>query len=703
VSGSDSSPRLRALVAYDQSVGRVRGVDKVRLEALQRLGIHTVRQLLNHTPLRYLDFSTRSRIVDLTPGVEATVVGTVHSVSTRQLRPKMTITEVAIVDDSQAALVGVWFNQDYIVRSFFEGQIVAFAGAPRFEFGLTQMRAPFFEVLSDEAQVIAFNRILPIHPSTSKLSTNCFRRIVSNALTSCGDLPDSLPTDLRLSRGLITRRDALSGLHFPRNDAHLADARRRLAYEEMLLFQLAILSRRPSAGSADEEVAERVNLPLVQALTNRLPFTLSADQEVAIAEILRDIANPRPMNRLLAGDVGTGKTLVAAHALIAVMGFGRQSLMTAPTEILVRQHCMAIGTLLDSLGIKWASLTSFTTAKERTVILDDLRAGKLGVLFGTQAILEQSVKFSNLALAVIDEQHRYGVRQRLSVREKGDSVDLLVMSATPIPRSLALTYYGDLDVSYLREHPIKRADDHVVTRCAGKNMRRTAYRALKDEVSQGRQAYVICALVEDSEASEVRSALSEADRLRNEVFPGLRIGVLTGRMGLVEKTKVMEEFRSGHLDILVSTTVVEVGVDVPNATVMIVEDAERYGLAQLHQLRGRIGRGMHRGQFFALADPKTDVGRDRMLALQSSNNGLELAEMDLDLRGPGEFFGERQSGLPELQFVSLARDVDIIEQAREDACKIFQLDPELHSPLHRGLTYELEMRIGINLGCVSSG
>jgi len=417
--------------------------------------------------------------------------------------------------------------------------------------------------------------------------------------------------------------------------------------------------------------------------------------------VLVDVASSQPMNRLLLGDVGTGKTLVAAHALAAAADSGSQSAMMAPTEVLAIQYAGALGPLLDTSGVAWGLLTGSTPAAERRELLGRAADGSLQVLFGTHALLEESVAFKHLSLAIVDEQHRFGVNQRLGLRSKGAAADLLVMTATPIPRSLALTLYGDLDTSYLRERP--KARPPVKTSLVRAASRDKAYERIRAAVKAGQQAYVVCALVDESEAAEARAATREVERLRVKVFPKLRVGLLTGRMKPTDKQRVMREFRAGELDVLVATTVIEVGVDVPNATIMIIEDADRFGLAQLHQLRGRVGRGEQPGEVYHFADPKSADAKERMAAIVATTDGFELAEYDLRQRGEGHILGDRQSGLPALRLASVLTDADIILQAREDAAVIIAADPHLKSAENIPLQREVKRTFAAAWQWVSSG
>lgn len=698
-SGPDRAGRL---AAWMDPVTRVRFVDAPRADMLAHIGVTTVEDLLRHYPSRYLDLSSTVPLGSLRIGQEVTAVGTLHEVTVKRPRPKLSVTEAALFDGT-GLLVGVWFNQSYLAARFKVGERWAFAGKVTMEYGTRQMRNPFIERLGQDSETSQLGRILPIHPATEGLSTNWIRRLVTEALDAFGDVPDFLPAALRAARSLMPLRTALREVHFPSSAEARDAARRRLAYEELLAIQLGMALRRHAV--VDERVGHShvVDGPAITVLRSALPFDLTRDQDAATADILTDMASPRPMNRMLLGDVGTGKTAVAALALAAVADSDSQGAMMAPTEVLAMQYAGKVGPLLDAAGIPWALLTGSSPAARRREILTGIADGALTVLFGTHALLVEDVGFQRLTLAIVDEQHRFGVGQRLGLRGKGEAVDLLVMTATPIPRSLALTLYGDLDTSYIRQRPGRRDGSHVSTEVVAKSRRSDAYDRIRAAVAAGHQAYVVCALVEESEAAEAKAATNEAERLRTKVFPELSVGLLTGQMKSAEKVEVMEAFRSGAVDVLVATTVIEVGVDVPNATVMLVEDAERFGLAQLHQLRGRIGRGAAAGEFLLFADPRTDEGRRRMSAIAALNDGFALAEEDLRLRGEGQVLGARQSGLPELRIASVLKDGDLLDAAREDAVRLVAGDPRLSAPRNAPLLEQVKRRFGADWEWVSSG
>ncbi len=553
---------------------------------------------------------------------------------------------------------------------------------------MKQIRAPFFEKLSgDSDERTTGGHVLPVHRTTEGLTTAWLRRLIAAAVDDFADVVDHLPAALRIKRDLMPLGAALRQVHFPQRLADAEAGRRRLAYDELLLLQLYMAMRRHALTRERAGVAHRTDGPALTSLRSNPPFPLTADQERSVTEVLADMAQPQPMNRMLLGDVGTGKTLVAAHALAAAADSGSQAAMMAPTEVLAIQYAEKVGPLLDSLGIRWALLTGSTSAGARREVLAGVADGSVGVIFGTHALLEESVAFKHLTLAIVDEQHRFGVGQRLGLRGKGPAADLLVMTATPIPRSLALTLYGDLATSYLRERPHSSAG--VTTRLTTIAGSGKAHQAVRRAVKAGHQAYVVCALVDESETAEAKAATREAERLSCEEYPGLTVGLLTGRMRPAEKAETMRRFRDGEIDVLVSTTVIEVGVDVPNATVMIVENAERFGLAQLYQLRGRVGRAEHPGEVWLVSDARSPEARERLRVLESTSDGFVLAEQDLKIRGEGQVLGDRQHGLPDLRVASLTGDLELVEQARVDAFEIIDADPGLAGPEHGPLLREV--------------
>ncbi len=721
-----NAARFAHTAALADNVRRVRFVTDERAALLARLGVHTISDELYNIPRRYIDLSSVATIAEAPIGQDVTVIATVDKIDVKRPRPRMNIVELSCYDDT-GAMVITYFGQPWLADQFKSGQRVAFSGKMTFSYGLKRMNSPFHDLISDEGAAADTQpslrvRMLPVHRATEGLSLAWARRIASVALTTFGDICDVWPARLRAERALMPLARALRCVHFPNDPAEAEEARHRLAYDEAAFLQIALVARRDADLPGVHPVAHVTDGPTPERLRQALPFDLTADQETAISEILADMAGERPMSRLLLGDVGTGKTAVATVVLGAVADTGTQAAIMAPTSVLAQQYAEKVGPVLDEAGVSWELLTGATPAAERADILERLAAGELCVLFGTHALLTADVTFARLSLVVIDEQQRFGVEQRHALRDKGRGADLLVMTATPIPRTLALSIYGDLERSYLRQRPVEGAG--VTTTVIAKRNRGDAYDAIRAAVEEGRQAYIICPLVgtkpgreEDGEAvdqaaqdlaegedpSDAKAAEAEAEILQNKVFRDLSVGLLTGRMRADEKARIMADFRAGAIQILVATTVVEVGVDVPNATVMLIEDGERFGLAQLHQLRGRVGRGQYPGQVFIAADSKTPQARERMKALEETSDGFELAEADLRLRREGDILGLRQSGDVILRFVDLTRDGDLIEEARDDVRARMEADPQLLSIKDRPVRDEVIRRYGDVFKEVSGG
>lgn len=690
------------LARHDLPVRDARFVDTARADALARLGVHTVGDLVRHYPFRYLDLTDIRTLADVRHGQDATVIGTVHEVRIKKPKPRLSITEITLFDGT-GIVIGVWFNQPWVSQRYQAGERLAFSGKVEIDYGFKRIKNPFVEVLppAGDSADDDLGRVLPVHHTTEGLSTNWLRRLVAAAIDDHANVPDHLPASLRVRRGLVPLRRALRDIHFPTSlvDAHAA--RTRLAYDELLMLQLYMAMRRHALTREQAGIAHATDGPALKGLAGALPFQLTGEQRTAVNEILADMAEPRPMNRMLLGDVGTGKTAVAAHALAAAADSGHQAAMMAPTEVLATQYAEKVGPWLDAVGVSWALLTGSTPAARRRQVLAGVADGTLRILFGTHALLESDVTFERLTLAIVDEQHRFGVNQRLGLRGKGAAADLLVMTATPIPRSLALTLYGDLATSYLRTRPLATAG--VTTSVVAPHQAHKAHEQVRGAVAAGRQAYVVCALVDESDVAQAKAATREVERLRNQVFPNLRVGLLTGRMRPAEKAEVMRAFRAGETDVLVSTTVIEVGVDVPNATIMIIEDADRFGMAQLHQLRGRVGRGEHPGHVWLVSDAKAPEKRARLDAVASTTDGFELAEKDLRLRGEGHVLGDRQHGMPDLRVADLIDDLDLVTRTRDDAAELVAGDPHLSRPEHGPLLREVRRVFSAAWEWVSSG
>ena len=708
----EASVRLARTQAWDGDVSRLRFARGARAEALERLGISTVRDALQHVPHRYLDFTRVTPVAGADVGAEATVVGTVDKVTLKRPRPRLQIVEVALVD-ATGVLMCAFFKQPWLAEQIHVGDTLAVSGKVTFAYGFKQMTPQFHEVVAkageSSASAASFARMLPVHGVTEGLSPAWMRRIESAALADYGDACDFMPASLVASRSLMTEARALREAHFPSSRPAAERARRRLAYDELLCLQVALLARR-AIELADVRPHEHVvDGPHVAALLKALPFTLTDEQRQAADEILADMAAPRPMNRLLLGDVGTGKTAVAAVALAAVADSLTQAAVMAPTSVLARQYAEKLGPVLERAGVTWALVTGATPAPERAATAGALASGELSVLFGPTAVLGDDLAFHDLSLVVVDEQHRFGVGQRARLRSKGTAPDQLTMTATPIPRTLALSVYGDLSCSRISKRP--HAGAGVTTKVITPENADLAHTAIAEAVAAGHQAYVICPLVDDADDGETlddvpaaelaqtsvrpHSAQAVYERLRDRIFKDVRVGLVTGRMSAAEKDEVMAAFRAGEVKVLVSTTVVEVGVDVPNATVMMVWDADRFGLATLHQLRGRVGRGETAGTVFLVSAARgTSPARKRLRALEKTSDGFALAEMDLRLRHEGEVLGYRQSGGVTLRLVDMIADADLVSFAHEDAEALVGADPSLADARHVPLAHEVVRRFG---------
>jgi ATP-dependent DNA helicase RecG len=681
------------------------------------LGVETVGQLLRHYPRRYIDRSATVPIRNLRIGQDATVIGRVKRVTKRLTRRRQSMVTVTLYDGT-GSLDLTFFNQPWTASTYREGTELAVSGRPALYRTRLQLQNQEVEVLrSDDEETVHTGRITPVHPATEGVTARTVRELVHRALGRLPRIPDAVPRDIVEGEGLETEDAALRGIHFPEDREALDRAVGRLKFDELFTLELGVAYRKRRIERLERGVAHRPDGELTGAFLAGLPFEPTTAQRRAIKEVAEDLAVARPMNRLLQGDVGSGKTVVALYAALVAIQSGHQAVIMAPTEVLAGQHHRTVGSLLggvlgardardaalpsaglsqgslfeastpipmgrDDRPVTFGLLTSSVTGSDRRGLLQGIREGTVDLVVGTHALVQEGVEFSDLSVAVIDEQHRFGVHQRVRLKEKGASPDVLIMTATPIPRTLALTYYGDLDVSVLDELPAGRRP--IETRVARTALERdAAYRLVREEVAQRRQAFVVCAAIDEGNRLDVRAAEREADRLATEVFPDLRVELLHGRMRPSEKERVMGAFREAGADLLISTTVIEVGVDVPNATVMLVENAERFGLAQLHQLRGRIGRGVH-GSFCVLFDesgPGNEDARARLAAMVRTTDGFELADEDLRLRGEGTLFDIKQSGLPDLKLARLADDAEIVRRARAKAFGVIDADPGLeHHP-----------------------
>ncbi len=690
----------------------LKGIGPKHADELAARGLRSVEDLLFHLPFRYEDRSRFFPIASLAPGLRATVRGRVRTAVLRRTRARgLTIFE-AVVEDDTGSIRVLFFNQPYLRTAMPPGREVILHGeATLARSGRTGLvlQGPQFEALSDaDQEAIHTGRVVPIYPKLPGLSSRAIRRLMHSVLHALpAGIADPLPPGLSSERGFLPRRQALSLAHFPPADADLralnefrSPFHRRLIFEEFFFLQLGFALSRRDRDARPSEPGLRVDDGVRARLRAALPFHLTGAQRKALKEIAGDLMSGRPMNRLLQGDVGCGKTVVALLATLLVVENRHQAAFMAPTEILAEQHHRSFLRMLQGTGYPVGLLTSGVTGAARRQVLDGLRSGSIPILVGTHALLEEEVRFRSLRLAIIDEQHRFGVAQRARLRAKGARTDVLVMTATPIPRSLALTVYGDLDLSVIDALPPGRRPVKTVVR--GEEARAAVYAFLRDQVVKGRQAYVVYPLVEETGRDDLKAAVEMHGKLSRQVFPDLAIGLLHGRLRAEERDAVMSGFASGRLPILVATTVIEVGIDVPNATLMLVEQAERFGLSQLHQLRGRVGRGADESYCVLMAGPRTgDEARRRLEIMAGTGDGFAIAREDLRLRGPGEFLGTRQSGLPDLRIGDILRDHDILEDARRAA---FACAATLAgTPQRRDLVRHLEGRWAGRLGLIQVG
>ena len=662
------------------------GVRPALAKRLAGFGLETVGDLLTHYPRRYEDFTDRKPIADLKVGEEATVRASVERVSLDHgHRRRVTLLKVVLRDKS-GIMIAVWFNQPWLAKVLEPGMVLSLRGSVRLSGGGASFVVKAHEILAGEGETVHTEGIVPVYPASESISTRVLRDLVHEARRAARCVPDPLPGTLRAAEGLPSKADAVLAIHAPRSHPEAAAARDRLVLEELLLMQLGLLlhknaeqrsSSAPALGRAGETAT---------SFLSGLPFVLTAHQLNAIAEIDADLERTTPMRRLLQGDVGSGKTVVAVHTLLRAVEKGHQGAFMAPTETLAEQHLETMRALLDP-RVACELLTSRLTAVERRAALGRIASGEAAIVAGTHALIQGDVAFADLAVVVVDEQHRFGVVQRDEMGRRaaafGHTPHALYMTATPIPRTLALTFYGDLDVTVIAGAPAGRRP--VATRLVSEGRRAAGYDLVRKELDQGRQAYVVCPLIEESEALQSAAAVAEAERLAAGEFRAYTVSVLHGQMKTAERDAAMADFKAGTTDVLVATSVIEVGIDVPNATVMLIEGAERFGLAQLHQLRGRVGRGTAKSYCLLFASPRRERvpgerSDARLKALCATSDGFALADRDLEIRGEGQLFGTRQSGLPDLKLAKLTRDRDAVVRARRLAREILAADPALDSP-----------------------
>lgn len=663
-------------------VTMVKGVSALKQTELHAFGIFTVADLLDYFPFRYEDFHLR-RLSEVKDGDKVTVEGRIMSQPVLQrYGRKSRLTCRVLVEEW--LITATWFNRPYLREQLEQGRDIVLTG----KWDQRRMQLTVSTSEFPDKGTSRIGTLQPVYSVGGKITQAWMRKTIAQALQQFGEaMTEPLPPEMLRRYRLIPRKQAVRAMHLPHDVEEGKQARRRLVYEELLLFQLKLHAFRALTRERSDGVTFMVDNATVRQFTRSLPFELTDGQKQAITDILHDMRQPSCMNRLLQGDVGSGKTVVAATALYAAVRAGYQGALMVPTEILAEQHMRSLSKLFEPHGIEVGLLTGSLTERKRRDVLAALQMGMIDILVGTHALIQEDVQYRKLGLVITDEQHRFGVNQRSILRRKGWNPDVLTMTATPIPRTLAITVFGDLDVSSIRERPAGRKP--IKTYWVKHDMLDRVLGFIRREAEAGHQAYVICPLIEESDKLDVQNAIDVHVQMQ-QAFPDLAVGLLHGRMTPAEKDEAMRSFSAGETKVLVSTTVIEVGVDVPNATLMIVMDAERFGLSQLHQLRGRVGRGGHQSYCVLIADPKSEVGQERMRIMTETEDGFELSQRDLELRGPGDFFGTKQSGLPEFKLADMANDYAVLEQARDDAAALIRSETFWTSPDYGGLREVLQ-------------
>ncbi len=696
VSAYHSKNRLQTPIQY------VKGVGPKLAKLLEKKGIQTVEDGLYFLPRAYEDRRQLKKISELRAGKKETGFGEIMLSGMAFFQGRKKKVFEVLVGDGSGMITLKWFhgNERYLLERFKKGRKLIFSGEVRWFNYQKEIHHPDVEIVEGdiEEDYLNFKRIVPIYSETEGLYQRTLRRLMKNIVDGYSDeLSSPLPAEIVERQDLIGFSEAFRRVHFPPDGESIeklnlqrSDGHRRIIFDEFFFLELGLALKKRGI-ALETGISFKTDGVLPQRLLQRLAFQLTAAQVRTLSEIVEDMEKPHPMNRLIQGDVGSGKTIVALLAGLRVVECGYQAAIMAPTEVLAEQHYLTIHRWVEPLGIRVALLTSNIKGSEREEIYSRIRSGEVRIVIGTHAVIQEQVEFHRLGLAIIDEQHKFGVVQRGLLKKKGENPDVLVMTATPIPRTLAMTLYGDLDISLIDEMPPGRMP--VETKVFPESARSRVYRIVEEEVRKGRQAFIVYPLVEESEKLDLKDATQMAEHLQKDVFPTLRIGLLHGRMKSEEKEAIMMEFKERKIDVLVATTVIEVGIDIPNASVMVVEHAERFGLSQLHQLRGRIGRGQYRSKCILLTQYRSsEEARIRLRAMEQTNDGFKIAEQDLELRGPGDFFGIRQSGLPDFRVAHILRDTPILIEARKEAFRLVQEDPELERPAHSMLKEVLKKR-----------
>lgn len=663
---------------WEDSISRLKGIGEQREKKLNRLGIYTIQDLLTHYPRDYKDRSRLAKIIELQMDVENTLIACCKGHGETIKHGRFTFTRVKVADETGE--VGMlWYNQPYMKTTLKPGDWYLFTGKLQNKYGRREFSVSEWEGIGEN---FAGGRIIPVYSGVEGISQKMLRGFMEAALEQVrGGLSEDIPLWIRNEYLLAERNFSIEQIHFPKTEQSFYDARRRLVFEEFFILQGALFSLKSYMDENNKGI-EMKDKEATEIFQNYLPFLLTNAQKRVLKEIEKDMSTGKQMNRLIQGDVGSGKTAVAMTASYWVIQNGYQAVLMAPTEVLAQQHYHSFSSVFEGLGINTVLLTGGQSAKEKRIALEMVMSGEANMIIGTHAVIQKGVEYYKLGLAITDEQHRFGVRQRSVLNQKGEDPHILVMTATPIPRTLALILYGDLDVSIIDELPPGRQT--IDTIAVTVNYHERIYGFIEKKVQEGRQAYVICPMIEENEKLEVQSVLSYTEELQQKLSC-CKVACVHGKMNPKEKQEIMNCFAKGEIHVLVSTTVIEVGINVPNAVIMLIENAERFGLAQLHQLRGRVGRGSEKSYCILVSDTKTKISKQRLKALTDSQDGFAISEMDLKLRGPGEFFGTRQHGLPELKIANIYQDMPILIEVQNAAKKLLAMDPFLSLEMHEGI------------------
>ena len=673
------------------SIYDLKGVGEKVGDKLAKLGIHTLKDMIEHYPREYEDRRKITLISECQLDESNNILAKVCSKPQLTKKGSKVLVSFRVKDESESLMI-TFFGQAYMKNNFKLGETYLFYGKVKHKYGYHEMESPEYQKVNDAHQLNTVAKITPIYPATQKLSQKVIRGLIETCLNEVlPSVEDHLPERIRQQYDLVEKKEALQGIHFPKDSEHFFQARKRLVFEELFMLQLSLYQLKADFAKKLLGISHQITSEL-KAFMEKLPFELTGAQKRVMREIVQDMKSTYAMNRLVQGDVGSGKTVIAAISLFLAVKDGYQGALMAPTEVLVVQHYEFIKEIMTPFGIEVGLLTGSTTAKQKRMLLEGLREQRIHIVVGTHALIEDNVEIPNLGLVITDEQHRFGVRQRLKLTEKGTIPDVMVMTATPIPRTLALILYGDMDISIIDELPPGRQP--IKTNAVGSDYHPRIYRFIEKQISEGRQCYIICPMVEENEKNtELRNVIDYTEYLKTQVFTQIPIAFLHGKMKPKEKNEIMAAFARNETKILVSTTVIEVGVNVPNSTIILIENAERFGLAQLHQLRGRVGRGKHQSYCILVSDSKNKVTKKRLQIMEESTDGFVIAETDLKLRGPGEFFGTKQHGLPEMKIANLYTDAKVLKEVQGCVGKLLKMDPSLSQQENQELLSEMEARL----------